>query len=111
MKLLYDLEYQVNEERKNRLSAIEYEDLSVKELLDLGFNDTFIKIDNNWYELGYKSTNIDDSYYSNDFGYLEEEQLKCMVKYFDNKINDNNYLEIDVVLVNEEDKKYFKESE
>lgn len=104
-KLLYELEYDLQEKRHNALHEIKYNNLSVKELLDLGLNDTFILIDNVWYELGYKS--VDGGYYSDGYGYLNDDQLKVMVKYVDDEISDCDHLEISVALVNDDDKKYF----
>ena len=146
-KLLYELEYQVNELRKIQLNKIEYNNMSVKhllvtqagdiklreqqlsniehnnmtikELLDLGFDNCFIRLDNNgnkqWFNLGFKDIDRNDNnkiyYESNDFGLLNEKQLSCMVRYVNDEISDYNYLQVSVELVNESDKKYFIESE
>ena len=121
-KLLYELEYQVNELRNSKLSAIKYENLTIKELLDLGFDNCFIRLNNNgneqWFNLGYKwkvKDNKTDKYVygyeSNDFGELNEKQLNCMVEYVNDDLGDYNYLQVSVDLVNEEDNKYFIESE
>lgn len=109
MELLYDLEYKVNEMRKERLSAIQYEEMSVKDLLDLGFDSSLIEIEGKWYDLGYKwhLRSGEFGYESTDFGELNEKQLNCMVKYVDDEINDYNYQQVSVELVNKEDSKYF----
>lgn len=115
-KLLYELEYQVNELRKAQLSAIEYENMTIKELLDLGFDNCFIILINNgkkqWFNLGYKDIDRHNQkiyYESDDFGCLNEKQLSCMVHYVNDEISDYNYLQVSVELVNEEDSKYFLE--
>jgi len=111
-KLLYELEYQVNELRKIKLNKIKYNNMSVKNLLDLGFDNCFIKINDNWFNLGYKDIDRHNNkiyYESNDFGSLNENQLNCMVKYLNHDLGDYNYLQVSVDLVNEEDSKYFFE--
>ena len=110
-KLLYELEYQVNELRKQKLNTIEYNDMTIKELLDLGFDDCFIRINKFWYDLGYKwydKEHKQSGYESSEFQ-LSEEQLKCMVHYVNDEISDYNYQQVSVELVNEEDSKYFLE--
>ena len=110
-ELLYDLEYKVNEMRKTRLSEIKYEEMSVKDFLDLGFNNSYIIINSKWFNLGYKWKICKDyGYESSDFGELNKEQLNVMIKYNDYEVNDNDYnsyIEVSVALVNEEDSKYF----
>lgn len=114
-KLLYELEYKVNELRKAQLSAIEYENMSVRDLLDLGFDNCFIRLNNNgnkqWFNLGYKDIDRKDNnkvyYESNDFGELTEKQLNCMVKYVSEEISDYNYQQVYVELVNEKENIYF----
>lgn len=111
-KLLYELEYQLNELRKAKLSEIEYNNMSVKELLDLGFDNCFIKITDNWYNLGYKDIDrINNKIYyeSNDFGRLNDKQLSCIISYVNHEISDYNYLQVSVELVNKEDSKLFWE--
>lgn len=112
-ELLYELELKVNELRETQLRKIKYYDISVKELLDLGFNNIFIKLDGKWFNLGYKEFDKDFetgvktyNYYSEDFE-LNEEQLNVKVHYYNGELNDYNYLDVSVVLVNEEDKKLF----
>lgn len=110
-KLLYELEYNVNELREQQLNKIEYNIMSVRDLLDLGFDNCFIKIEDNWFNLGYKWYNMQHKmwgYESNDFGELKKEQLNSLVKFVDSEISDYNYLQVSVELVNEKDKKYFE---
>ena len=112
-KLLYELEYKVNELRKSKLSEIQYNNLTIKELLDLGFDNTFIKLNNQWFNLGYKDIDRHNNkiyYTSNDFDELNEKQLNCMVEYINDELSDYNYLQVSVCLVNEEDTRYFIES-
>lgn len=106
--MLYDLEYKVNELRKSRLSTIEYENMSVKDLLDLGFNNTYILINDAWYDLGYKWFASDKFGYEGDFGELNDKQKSCMVKFNSAEINDENYTIVYIELVNKDDEKYFK---
>lgn len=107
MKLLWELEYEVNELRKRQLDVVRYEELTIKELLDLGFNNTYTKINDAWYQLGYKDE--ENKYYSDDFGYLNKKQLDCKVKYWNHDLGDYNYLEVSVILENEKDFKLFEE--
>lgn len=107
-KLLYELEYQVNKLRKIQLNAIEYNDLSVKELLDLGFDSAFIRIGSSWYNLGYKwKMQGKTGYESSDFGELNDKQLNCMVKYVSDDISDYNYQQVSVELIDEKDNMFF----
>ena len=45
-KLLYQLEYEVAELRKRYLNYIDTNEITLKEVLDLGFNNTYINLDN-----------------------------------------------------------------
>jgi hypothetical protein len=108
-KVLYELEYQVNELRKAKLQEIEYNDMTIKEFLDLGFDNSFILLNGEWFNLGYKWFVGDNyGYESDDFGELTKEQLNCLVKYVDSELTDYNYQHVDVELVNSEDNKYFR---
>lgn len=117
--LLYNLEYQVNEKRRAKLSQIKYETLTVKEFLDLGFNNSGINIGSEYYNLGFKWFVEDNKtkqlvygYESCDFGELTKEQLDVKVEYVSSYLTDDNYLNVEVKLVNDDDSKYFiKESE
>lgn len=106
--LLYELEYKANELRETRLNEIKYSEMSIKDLLDLGFDNSFIEIKGQWYNLGYKWYIGDNfGYESSNFGELNKEQLNCIVKYVDDEISDYNYQQVSVELVNEENSKYF----
>lgn len=113
-KLLYELEYEVQELRHQQINKIKYNTMTIKELLDLGFDSSFIRIGDNWYNLGYKwyGEKLNDKQYccgydSNDFGELTEEQLNCEVEYVDSEIGDYNYQQVSVELVNSEDEEKF----
>ena len=117
--LLYNLEYQVNEKRKTRLSQVKHDTLTIKEFLDLGFNNSGINICGKYYNLGfkwfvedYKTKQLVYGYESSDFGELNKEQLDVKIKYVSSYLTDDNYLNVEVKLVNDDDSKYFiKESE
>lgn len=117
--LLYNLEYQLNEKRKATINNIRYNEMTIKEFLDLGFNNSDIKINGRWRNLGYKwftkNYKTDDyiyGYESGDFGELTPEQLNVKVKFVRSETTDENYTNVDVRLVNDDDSKYFvKESE
>ena len=114
-ELLYELEYKVNELRRQYLSEVEYNELTIKEVLDLGFNNTNIIINEETYNLGYKWKMIDlktneekIGYETADFGVLTNKQLSCKVKYCYTELVDVGYTDLYVELVNEEDEKLFK---
>lgn len=107
-KVLYELEYQVNELRKEKLHEIEYNDMTIKEFLDLGFDNSFIEIKGQWFNLGYKWFIGDNyGYESNDFGELTNEQLNCRIRYVDSTLGDYNYQQVSVELVYEKDAEKF----
>lgn len=109
-ELLYDLEYKVNELRKQYLSELEYnESITLKEVLDLGFNNAYMFNETleQYISLGYKELGENGAYYSSDLGYLTEEQLSCLMKYKYNEINDDNYTKITLELVNKENEELF----
>ena len=113
-ELLYDLEYKVNELRNQCLNYVRYaEVLTLKEVLDLGFNDTYIFNETleQYVSLGYKEIGENGAYYSSDLGYLTEEQLKCNVKYKYHELNDDNYIDITLELVNKENEELFIKKE
>ena len=109
-KLLYELEYQVQELRKARLSAIKYNNMTIKDFLDLGFDNSFILIKDQWFNLGFKWHDKDYNNYgyeSDDFGELTNEQLNCVIEYVDDEISDYDYQQVSVRLINKMDEKYF----
>jgi hypothetical protein len=90
MKLLYNLEYEVAELRESLISQLEYKNLSLREVLDLGFNNTFIN------SIGmYKDEN--NEYIAKGYFIRDDELLNAEVEYIENEIKDDNfgnYLEI-----------------
>ena len=90
MDLLYNVELQVAELRESLISQLEYENLSLREVLDLGFNNTFIN------GIGmYKDEN--DEYIAKGYFIRDDELLNAEVEYIENEIKDDNfgdYLEI-----------------
>ena len=107
MKLLYQLEYEVAELRKQYLNYIEYdykddnEKLTLREVLDLGFNNTYINLDN--IRVGiYKDNNGD--YIANGYFLTDDELLNAEIKYIENETYTDNYgdyIEIYVEFVDE----------
>ena len=97
--LLYELEYKVNELKQQYLSEVKYNELTIREVLDLGFNNTNIMLDfdnstyKESYNLGYKWKIFDTKENKDKFGY---------------ETSDYGYTDLYVELVNEEDIKYFK---
>lgn len=109
--LVYELEYEVAELRRKRLNVIKNRDMTIKEFLDLGFNNSNIKINEEWFNLGYKwfdSKKEHFGYESGDFGELNKQQLNCVIHFISNELDDNNCMCVNVELKNKEDIKYFK---
>ena len=80
MKLLYQLEYEVAELRKQYLNYIEYDykddnkKLTLREVLDLGFNNTYINLDD--IRVGiYKDNNGD--YIANGYFLIDDKLLNA----------------------------------
>lgn len=102
MKKLYELEYEVAKLRKEYLDKVQNEELTLKEVLDLGFNKVML----NNCEL-YKDN--ENEYLTCGY-YLDDENiLNKKVVYLDNDLiyyweNDTYYLEIKVDFINEKDK-------
>ena len=107
-KLFYEVENEYNTKRQNLLDLDN--EIYLKDFLDIGFNNSYIYIDNKRYEVGYKYneylSNIYKSNYSSDFS-LNDKQLKCLVKITDYDYDYDNYTIVYVKLVNESDKEYF----
>ena len=107
MKLLYQLEYEVAELRKQYLNYIEYdykddnEKLTLREVLDLGFNNTYINLDN--IRVGiYKDNNGD--YIANGYFLTDDKLLNAEIKYIENETYTDDYgdyVEIYVKFVDE----------
>lgn len=114
--MLYELEYKVNEMRHNVISQIKNEEMTVKEVLDLGADLTYIMIGYDCYSLGnkWKYKNLKTNKYvygyeTYDFKDLTRKMKKVKVRYVDHCITDENYLQLTVRPVNKEDEKYFIE--
>ena len=108
-KLLYQLEYEVAELRKQYLNHIDsdYRDdnekLTLKEVLDLGFNNTYINLED--IRVGiYKDENGD--YVANGYFLTDDELLNANVKYIENETYTDYYGDYVEVYVKFEDKKY-----
>ena len=109
--LVYELEYEVSELRRKRLNVIKNRDITIKELLDLGFNNSYLRINEEWFNLGYKWFDCKKEnfgYESGDFGELNEQQLNCVVHFISSELDDDNCMCINVELKDKEDIKYFK---
>lgn len=102
-KLLYQLEYEVAELRKRYLNYIDTNEITLKEVLDLGFNNTYINLDN--IRVGiYKDEN--GYYVANGYFLINDELLNANVKYIKDETYTNYYGDYIEVYVKFEDKKY-----
>lgn len=102
-KLLYQLEYEVAELRKRYLNYIDTNKITLKEVLDLGFNNTYINLDN--IRVGiYKDKN--GYYVANGYFLINDELLNANVKYIKDETYTNYYGDYIEVYVKFEDKKY-----
>ena len=102
-KLLYQLEYEVAELRKRYLNYIDTDKITLKEVLDLGFNNTYINLDN--IRVGiFKDENGD--YVANGYFLTDDELLNANVKYVENETYTDYYGDYVEVYVKFEDKKY-----
>jgi len=107
-KLLYDLEYKVNELRKDYINKVKYEDLTLKDVLDLGFNNTYIFIND---DIGYVRfyKDLDNNYLCEDYYFKEEDILNSKVKYEYSEYGDENYLELTVSFIDDKQHKLFED--
>lgn len=102
-KLLYQLEYEVAELRKRYLNYIDTNEITLKEVLDLGFNNTYINLDN--IKVGiYKDEN--GNYVANGYFLTNNELLNANVKYIKDETYTDYYGDYIEVYVKFEDKKY-----
>ena len=109
--LLYNIEGQYRDKLQHCLEVIK-EPITVKEFLDLGFNNSYIYLDGtyNLGNLGYKyydydyntSQYLDTTSYSSDFS-LNESQLNTLVIYSDMEHDSDGFIIVYVKLVNEND--------
>lgn len=107
-KLLYQLEYEVAELRTQCLNYVEdEEDLTLKEVLDLGFNNTYIYIDETLNRKVGIYKDDENEYVAN--GYFitkNDELLNAKVKYVEDETYTDYYGDYVEVYVEFEDKKY-----
>ena len=89
MKKLYNIEYELGQLREELLSMVENEDLTLKEVLDLGFNNVYINNINM-----YKDN--EDEYRIVRYRIINKELLDAKVKYVDYELGDlfESHLEI-----------------
>lgn len=107
-ELLYNLEYKVAELRKQYLNYIDTDEkLTLKEVLDLGFNNTYIYTDEiNNRKVGIYKDN-ENEYLAN--GYFitnNDELLNAEVKYVENETYTDYYGDYIEIYVEFVDKKY-----
>lgn len=102
-KLLYQLEYEVAELRKQYLNYIDTDKITLKEVLDLGFNNTYINLDN--IRVGiFKDENGD--YVANGYFLTDDELLNANIKYIEDETYTDYYGDYVEVYVEFVDKKY-----
>lgn len=107
-KLLYQLEYEVAELRTQCLNYVkDEEDLTLKEVLDLGFNNTYIYTDETLNRKVGIYKDDENEYVAN--GYFitkNDELLNAKVKYVEDETYTDYYGDYVEVYVEFEDKKY-----
>lgn len=111
-KLLYQLEYEVAELRKQYLNYIDsdYRDddekLTLREVLDLGFNNTYIYTDETTNrKVGIYKDN-ENEYVANGYFIRDDELLNAEVKYVENETYTDYYGDYIEIYVEFVDKKY-----
>jgi len=111
-KLLYQLEYEVAELRKQYLNYIDsdYRDddekLTLREVLDLGFNNTYIYTDETINrKVGIYKDN-ENEYVANGYFIKDDELLNAEVKYVENETYTDYYGDYIEIYVEFVDKKY-----
>lgn len=105
-ELLWRLQQDFMTEFEKRCNKVYYNDLTVRELLDLGFNNNYLILSNEKFkrfELGYKDEN---GTYSNE---LTDEQLNVIVKYYRDSLDYDDYVIMIVKCKNIDDEKLFEE--
>jgi len=106
-KLLYQLEYEVAELRKQYLNYIDTDEITLKEVLDLGFNNTYIYTDETLNRKVGIYKDDENEYVAN--GYFitkNDELLNAKVKYVEDETYTDYYGDYVEVYVEFEDKKY-----
>lgn len=107
-KLLYELEQEFKDTRRDYVNKVIHEDLTIRQLLDLGFNMNYLYTKElGTLGIGFKS---EDNYWEEDIE-LTKDVLNCKIKFEDLQHDSDCYSIIFVRLKNEEDIKYFKGDE
>ena len=110
-KLLYEYQADFEKNLEKAIAKVTYNEISLKEFLDLGFNNSkLLKKDNSDWEFntGYKTTDRYAKEYGTYFDNLTDEMLKVRVKAFGDVYEDlDGYYCMDIVCVNSEDYKIF----
>lgn len=111
-KLLYELEQEFKDTRRDYVNKVIHEDLTIKELLDLGFNNSYLYTKKlGTLALGFKYYNCEKELYCREDVELTEQVLNCKIVFEDLQHDSDCYSIIFVRLKNEEDIKYFKGDE
>ena len=103
-KLLWELESEFKEELQNRSDIAKYDDITLKEMLDLGFNNNYLVRKNDYSyrkQLGYVDSTRQYSYN------FTEEQLNVRIVLKEYDFDSDGYTIAKVYLANEEDYKLF----
>lgn len=108
-KLLWQKEEDFKESLERAKNIAMYDEITIKELLDLGFNNNYLKLDNESIKIGYKTR---EGYYNTS---LNEEQLSVKIYmeedfgwYSDEDTDNDGYHIARVCLLNKDDEKLFK---
>jgi len=104
-RLLWNYECTFKEYLNECLNDLETEEMSIQDLLDMGFNNSHLLIDNYCYELGYKD--LEGNY--NSPIKLTKKILNMKIKLSYTDYDYDLYTIVYVELVNEKDKKDFLE--
>lgn len=112
--ILWKLEQDFKEELERRKNIAKYDGITIKELLDLGFNNNYLKKSNDIVEICLGWLNLDGTYSKK----LTDEQLNVKVKmeedfdyYEDEELDLDGYHIAKVICLNSEDEKLFNEDE
>lgn len=109
MELLWKKEEEFKEMLENSLNCVKYDNLTIRELLDLGFNNNYLILENGEeFNLGYKDH---EGNYSEE---LTEKQLNVKVYmsedfsyYIDEDIDEDGYHIAKVYCINSDDENLF----
>lgn len=104
-KLLWKLQQDFEDCLQSYVRKAKYGDITIKELLDLGFNNNYLKIGNKHLCLGWK--NIDTETFNQYEEDLTEEQLKTKIILVDYNKDGDGYVIAIVKLKDESNSKLF----